>query len=260
MKRRLIIHLPIFFLIGVVLSYAVAWTCTIWGDWTCQPSRINDSNYYANTYTYRLEYSNASMATRLYGYSTIGSESLEEFPFEGHFRWGRSFSRMEQCGTAQSLTSEDDGSTYVKSDFPFAVQQLLSPSLDSSTEVTLSGWPMPCVRSHYGSLGVFGGIELYRFYYGDGVSDVRSISRQLPFLARVTLPYHPLLVNLLINSTLYGLLAYGLFLIPGPLKRCHRKRRGLCSQCKYDLRGDHESGCPECGWGRQLDAVEVSET
>ncbi len=26
---------------------------------------------------------------------------------------------------------------------------------------------------------------------------------------------------------------------------------GLCPSCRYDLRGEHEQGCPECGWRRQ---------
>ena len=27
-------------------------------------------------------------------------------------------------------------------------------------------------------------------------------------------------------------------------------RSGVCPQCKYDLQGDIEGGCPECGWRR----------
>ena len=30
-----------------------------------------------------------------------------------------------------------------------------------------------------------------------------------------------------------------------------RERDGRCGRCGYDLRGDRESGCPECGWRRQ---------
>ncbi len=32
-------------------------------------------------------------------------------------------------------------------------------------------------------------------------------------------------------------------------------RRGICPRCKYDLRGDHPKGCPECGWGREAEAA-----
>jgi glycerol-3-phosphate acyltransferase PlsY len=30
-----------------------------------------------------------------------------------------------------------------------------------------------------------------------------------------------------------------------------RARRGQCIQCGYDLRGNMDQGCPECGWGRK---------
>ncbi|MEE8156022.1 MAG: hypothetical protein V3T53_13805 [Phycisphaerales bacterium] len=29
-----------------------------------------------------------------------------------------------------------------------------------------------------------------------------------------------------------------------------RMNQGLCPTCAYDLRGDHSTGCPECGWKR----------
>ena len=29
-----------------------------------------------------------------------------------------------------------------------------------------------------------------------------------------------------------------------------RASKGLCPRCAYDLRGDLDSGCPECGWNR----------
>lgn len=32
-----------------------------------------------------------------------------------------------------------------------------------------------------------------------------------------------------------------------------RAKRGRCIACGYDLRGDLECGCPECGWGREAE-------
>ena len=42
-------------------------------------------------------------------------------------------------------------------------------------------------------------------------------------------------------------------LLRGPfaLRRHLRRKRGLCVACGYDLRGDLEHGCPECGWQRE---------
>ena len=36
-------------------------------------------------------------------------------------------------------------------------------------------------------------------------------------------------------------------LIRGPLRRRHRRRRGLCLKCSYDLTGNASGVCPECG-------------
>jgi len=53
----------------------------------------------------------------------------------------------------------------------------------------------------------------------------------------------------------------------GPaLSRAIRSSVGRCADCGYDLRGDLDSGCPECGWGREEkprrrdDATEGSAT
>ncbi|MHC4698175.1 MAG: hypothetical protein ACYTFA_15685, partial [Planctomycetota bacterium] len=36
-------------------------------------------------------------------------------------------------------------------------------------------------------------------------------------------------------------------LIRGPLRRWHRRRKGLCLKCGYDLTGNVTGVCPECG-------------
>lgn len=33
-------------------------------------------------------------------------------------------------------------------------------------------------------------------------------------------------------------------------REAHRRARGLCPACAYDLRSDFPTGCPECGWNR----------
>lgn len=35
--------------------------------------------------------------------------------------------------------------------------------------------------------------------------------------------------------------------IRGPLRRWHRRRRGGCAKCGYDLTGNTSGACPECG-------------
>jgi hypothetical protein len=65
-------------------------------------------------------------------------------------------------------------------------------------------------------------------------------------------PYFP---GLLINTAFYGAILWLLWLTPGMLRRGSRRRRGLCVRCGYDLRGSQGSAvssggggaCPECG-------------
>jgi hypothetical protein len=37
----------------------------------------------------------------------------------------------------------------------------------------------------------------------------------------------------------------------GQLHRQYVGSRMLCPKCQYDLRGDPDAGCPECGWQRE---------
>lgn len=45
----------------------------------------------------------------------------------------------------------------------------------------------------------------------------------------------------------------GFAVVNGPLTRWRRRRRGLCQNCAYDLRGDVSGVCPECGTGVRRD-------
>ncbi len=142
----------------------------------------------------------------------------------------------------QTTTSHIDSD-----DLPSGFLRVLNSSVHGTTGLYSVGWPLVCIESSHLALSptVFTrAIHITNFNAPVGI----------------VLPYSPLLGNLSINSFFYGLLAYGLWLIPGPFKRRRRKRKGLCPKCKYNLRGDHDAGCPECGWGRQLDAARVSET
>ena len=53
------------------------------------------------------------------------------------------------------------------------------------------------------------------------------------------------------DSILYAALLWIAFCGPFVLRRHLPIKRGRCPKCGYDLRGDLESGCPECGWGRE---------
>ena len=70
----------------------------------------------------------------------------------------------------------------------------------------------------------------------------------IPFRA---LPYLPIYRGLIINTIFYTLLWLPLLFFASRATRAlkHRARsaRGLCPNCKYDLRGIKSPNCPECG-------------
>jgi hypothetical protein len=77
----------------------------------------------------------------------------------------------------------------------------------------------------------------------DGVTRGRNdYDREIP-----TMPYVPGAAgNIVVFAVAWWPLLIGLGLARG----WHRRRRGLCPQCAYDLVGKLDEGCPECGWGR----------
>ncbi len=66
------------------------------------------------------------------------------------------------------------------------------------------------------------------------------------------LPLLPVWPGFAINTLVYALAA---MIVAGLLclvRRGLRRMRGRCLSCGYDLRRDYSTGCPECGWRRQL--------
>ena len=67
---------------------------------------------------------------------------------------------------------------------------------------------------------------------------------------RPELPLCPVWPGFLVNTVFYALILFPLVQIPFVLRRLIRRRRGRCPRCAYDLRGEFDVGCPECGWNR----------
>ncbi len=74
-----------------------------------------------------------------------------------------------------------------------------------------------------------------------------------PFEMRIprALPLRSIWPGFAINTLFYATLLWLFILGPLALRGVIRRKRGLCLQCAYDLRGDFSSGCPECGWRRK---------
>ncbi len=129
------------------------------------------------------------------------------------------------------------------------------------------GWPLPALRSTdqsnhdippLAALAEPPHGQSTRFVRGavelpwHPVEPIPGMSR--PFL----LPLEPR-PGLLVNTIFYALLWFLILLIPGAIRRAHRRARGRCPRCGYSLRGQPAPGCPECGSGRGESAVTEAE-
>ena len=65
------------------------------------------------------------------------------------------------------------------------------------------------------------------------------------------LPVRPIFPGFIINTVLYAAIWFVLIFGWRAHLRLVRRWQGYCPMCKYDVRGDMEQGCPECGWGRE---------
>jgi len=69
------------------------------------------------------------------------------------------------------------------------------------------------------------------------------------------LPLLPLWPGFVIDTLFYAAIWFGVFFGFVSARRFIRVRRGRCRRCGYDLRGELEQGCPECGWQREESAA-----
>ena len=109
------------------------------------------------------------------------------------------------------------------------------------------GWPMRslwCLQKHM-------------VYYVDGGSYVSKLFEPRGLIATPiipdefwgprVLPLYPIGTGFVVNTLFYAAILSLLFTGPFVLRRFIRRRRGLCVQCAYDLRGAKHEACPECG-------------
>ena len=68
--------------------------------------------------------------------------------------------------------------------------------------------------------------------------------------AILPIPTRPIWPAFAINTVIYAISAWLMKRGSCELRRFIRRKRGRCITCGYDLRGDLDHGCPECGWKR----------
>ncbi len=94
--------------------------------------------------------------------------------------------------------------------------------------------------------------SLYRRIYRTAVGLQSETTRAAPAVAPLRpLPLYPALPGFLINTIFYAAILWLLALGPFTARRVIRRKRGHCIKCGYDLRGDLDGGCSECGWNHE---------
>lgn len=75
------------------------------------------------------------------------------------------------------------------------------------------------------------------------------------FMARDELVFEVTIWWLIVPTVLLCLHSLRVHRWIGPVKRRHRRAQGLCPTCGYDMSGQADAGCPECGWNRDSTAA-----
>jgi len=110
----------------------------------------------------------------------------------------------------------------------------LRDTRDFTVEYNYSfGWPFPSI-----SMYALTSDNVWRIHGELGVGQTHS----LPLLPW---PMHSLLDSLF-YAAIWGAIFFGFT----TARRLIRAKRGRCPRCGYDLRGNLDAGCPECGWNR----------
>jgi hypothetical protein len=140
-----------------------------------------------------------------------------------------------------------------------SLEEFEDPRLPSTIEYAY-GWPWRSMlvvsrTQVYSTAGV--GVPIRE----QSVSGVAWRDTMLPWTAPARLlPMRILPAGFVLNSVLYGLMLWLLWLTPGVVRARVRMWRGACPRCGYDLRSSSlgaDASCPECGDCRRRDGTFV---
>ncbi|UCD73956.1 MAG: hypothetical protein JSV91_09180 [Phycisphaerales bacterium] len=214
----------LFLVLGVVMSVAVSWSIA---HFTPRPEGYHYSDWDAewatetpplSTLWYRAAGRNSYVAIETIVYDK------DDYPVRiirsDHFQ---AMSRLPSWSTLRPEAAVE------------AWQQ--STDFRRFTEIA-TGWPMLALSGRFDR-------ELFP-------GNSPKLRYALPFGDHAFLPLRPIWPGAAVNTVFYAALLWLLLaMTPRAARRYLRRRYGLCPNCEYDLRGNPDGGCPECGWNRE---------
>ena len=219
--KRWLRTILIFLLLGAVVNVAVAWGCSVTvNSWDCE---AEEGHVVVDGMSWLVHRHDA------FGATSYLSERARDVP-----------KMMDIWGDAQP----DD---LTPGWAPFA-EDLPRFARSANWLVDSRGWPMRSMWSQPHSAFLREG-EWEIIPARGGIRSALSPWTALG-IPRVR-PLTPIWPGFAVNTIFYGLILW--LLLPGRfvLRRIIRRKRGRCIACGYDLRGDLDHGCPECGWNRE---------
>jgi len=227
--KRWIFTILLFLLVGVLANIAVAWGCALWRVAPILASNISEAasgESYFEGGIWLVQYA------RRAGIAYVSSQYRSPWP------------------QTPSLAPEDPSAAIPK------WSRIMPPTLEGRHRVATCevdracGWPWLSMRGGW-----------------DTDLDAPAGKRHMPVagvlvkapadigLGGRVLPLHVLWSGFLGNTLAYAVASWLLlWFLAGRAKatrRAFRVKRGRCPSCGYDLRGELEAGCPECGWRRE---------
>lgn len=251
--KRSIFTILLFLVFGAIVNVAVAWGCAFWVDAMPRGSmeRAQRGASHRQQPRWDVLVVERAASTFVFAGSVRVSPPNPLRPGASQEEMDRYLEEKRRYEANESPGSWSEPASHVVT-VPYWSRAAHRPTAEEVDRVRYSedarGWPMRSLlsrkdaartdpRASWAPAGSTCAIDL-----GDA---------QGPLGLPRVLPLRPIALGFIINTLLYAAALLLVFVVCAYTRRLMRIRRGRCRKCGYDLRGDLERGCPECGWGRE---------
>lgn len=230
--------------LGLVMTVTVAWASAAWAP-TRYRDEINELYRYKAAFQWHTTYRHRGL--------TCDSVMLEPDLWAGGLR--------NNMSRPQAWTdSARDQLAAVKEQWPepFDVKRLMrraaSDSVWAGVVQDAQGWPVRALWCEWDYDATKVAVP------GSAMPVLKPVSGGIPLkggraMGGVTipraLPYRPMWRGLVMDVVVWGGMYFVIVSAVSGIRRWRRTRRGWCPECAYDLHGQAEVGCSECGWKRE---------